>query len=245
MIVYSQDSDMKTQLKAFKDFIGINKYLTRYMDEYILLKYPTDVLYGNDKCLMAFGNNLDYGERLVVVYPSQFNEALYMESSVEFNTKVKDFKITKALLYEGQNLISVIMQNNGMDVDLPINNITQKKVDALVTPNKHFNDINDPLKDVVSLEFVELTEPMIQTLRANKTLTISIDGRSIIFSKKILGSLQTVKDSSLIYLAKMPCEYPGKDCWCFKEVIYDSKEKKGIGVPEMVSYLIVYTIAIN
>lgn len=245
MIEITPDADMKLQLKQFKDFVAINKYLTRYMNEYILIKSPEDSLYENDKTLIAIGNKLDYGERMVFIHPAIFYNELYMENAAEFNEKVKEFKITKALSYASENIISVVMQNTGDDIDLQLNNITGTNIEKIVSPNRHFNDINNPLKSVRGLKYVPIEEWMVLMLRDNHTITMTIDDSSIIFSKKILGSLQTTKDSSLIYLAKMECDIPGKDCWCFKEVIYDSKENKGKGVPEYISYLIVYTIGIR
>ena len=237
MITYSQDTDMKDQLKAYKEFIDINKYLKRYMNEYVLLR--------KDNSLIAYGNNLGFGDRLVIVNPKRFLDELYMPDADDFIKKNKEFRITKALLYPGENLISVILQNTGTDVDLPINNITQKNIQEMIQKNLIFNDIDNPLKDVIDLDFEELSSDIILALRANKSEEYYIDGSFVQFSKQFLGSLHTTKDSSIIYVAKMPCDMPGKDRWCFKEMIYESKDKKGQGTPDMISYLIVHTIRLN
>lgn len=239
MIIQSQDMDMKSELKAFKEFIEINKYLKRYMNEYILVNSSAPGY------LLAFGNSLDYGERVVLIKSDKFKDNLYMENSTEFNDKVKEFRMTKSLLYRGDNLLSVIFQNTGGDIDLYLNNITSDHIEKLVKCNPHFNTIDNPVGYIKDAEFIKLSDSDIHTLRSNKMLDITIDGSSILFSKSILGCLQTTKNSSEIFIAKIPSEYDGKDCWCFKEVIYDKKEDIGEKEPEMIAYLIVYTIGVK
>ena len=237
MIMHSQDTDMKHNLKTFKELISINNYLSRYMSEYFLMKS------NEDNYMIAYGKGkLDFGERIIIIRTKLWTDEVYIKDSVEFDKSTKEFRVTKAMLYPGDGFISVVLMNTGDEIELPINDLDEKMKSRILEEYHFFDITQDPLKLMGDFQFQLLSGRGMLSLRNNRTVTEIVDGKALVFSKKLLGSLNTTKDASYIYLANKDSGMEGRILWCIREDIWEEKEDKGVGLPYMETYMIVYAI---